>query len=195
MARMSTGKDSKQDYKTPRNLIEAIEVRFGKISVDVAADFSNKVADLYFCEPNGDIRDLMGISSKEKGDGLLAVDCLSQDWVWWQTQHPGLFFDNPPFKKIPEFSCKHKEEMVRGCSSLLLIPDDATRAYVNNVLGHADIYRLVGRVPFKVDPVTGNKEVFPKDCAICHFYPGNDSPKYCFWDWRNNKILHEFRIE
>lgn len=190
MARMTTGKDSKQDYRTTKQLIEAIEARFGKITVDLAADFTNKVADLYFCAP-----DTPGITGPDALLGCLGVDCLVQDWTAWQHKHLGLYFDNCPFNSIMPFSNKHREEMVRGAETLLLIPDDATKAYMANVIGHADVYRLVGRVPFKINQETGQKESFPKDCAICHYKPNNDRPKYYFWDWKRNKILHTFIIE
>lgn len=185
MARMTTGKDSKQDYKTPKELIAAAEARFGKISIDLAADHTNKVADLYLCSPE----DLFS-----HGEGLLGRDCLEADWVAFQAQFPGMLWDNCPFNSIPDFSLKHKEEMKKGAESLLLIPDDATKAYMANVIGHADVYRLVGRIPFKIDPVTGKKEVFPKDCCIAHYRPGNDRPKYSFWDWRKNLIVHTFDV-
>ena len=183
MARMTTGKDSKQDYKTPKELISACEARFGKISVDLAADAQNKVCKAYFCAPGTILH----------SEGAIGEDSLAYDWSPMTIDCDDFLFLNPPFRMIPEFSKKFKEEAVKGAKGLFLIPDDATKAYMANVIGHADVYRLVGRVPFKVNE-DGTKESFPKDCCIAHYYPGNDRPKYCFWDWKKNRIIHEFSI-
>jgi hypothetical protein len=184
MARVSSGTNSKQDYKTPKNLIEACEARFGKITVDLAADAHNRVCKAYFCAPE----------TLDNSDGLIGVDSLAYDWAPMTVDCGDFLFSNPPFRKIPEFSSRFKEESVKGAKGLLLIPDDATKAYMGNVIGHADVYRLVGRVPFKVNE-DGTKESFPKDCCVAHYYPGNDRPKYVYWNWKRNRIIHSFYLE
>lgn len=47
-ARISTGKDSKQDYATPVELMLAIRKRFGPISFDLAAHNHNRKNNNYF---------------------------------------------------------------------------------------------------------------------------------------------------
>ena len=41
---------SKQDYETPAEFIQAVEVRFGKIKVDLAATEQNAKADRYITQ-------------------------------------------------------------------------------------------------------------------------------------------------
>jgi hypothetical protein len=88
-ARVSTGKDSKQDYRTPDDLFEVVNRRFGPVIFDLAAHAANKRHPRYFApkefvEPLDkeislkDFRELVNTLcergvSKEDADKLLAL--------------------------------------------------------------------------------------------------------------------------
>ena len=52
-ARISTGKDNKQDYSTPAELMSAVEGRFGPIAFDLAAHAGNAKSPNYFAPVTG----------------------------------------------------------------------------------------------------------------------------------------------
>jgi hypothetical protein len=52
-ARISTGKNNKQDYKTPDDLMEAVVRRFGPIAFDLAAHAGNTRSPNYFAPSTG----------------------------------------------------------------------------------------------------------------------------------------------
>jgi hypothetical protein len=52
-ARISTGKNNKQDYKTPDDLMEAVVRRFGPIDFDLAAHAGNARSPNYFAPSTG----------------------------------------------------------------------------------------------------------------------------------------------
>jgi phage N-6-adenine-methyltransferase len=79
MVRASTGKDSKQDYGTPPELIDAVERRFGQIGFDLAASASNAQTGRYFDE---------------------AQDALRYDWSDIKLQNGEILWLNPPFANI-----------------------------------------------------------------------------------------------
>lgn len=180
MARISTGKNSKQDYQTPKEFVKAIEQRFGKISLDLAARSYNKVCERYLAPctgPEGPLpfdREAYGI------------DSFDHNWAELYEKLGGIFWDNCEFNDIGRWSNRHKEMAVKGCNSLLLIPYGTTKAFMANVLGSADIYFLEGRLAF----IPG--ESFPKDCVVAHYYPGCDGNVF-FWDWKRDRIVAEFK--
>jgi len=65
--------DTRQDYGTPLEFIEAVERRFGKLTFDIAASPENAKCEKFFTE---------------------ADDALEQPWP------NGLLWLNPPFKVI-----------------------------------------------------------------------------------------------
>ena len=52
-ARISTGKDNKQDYATPADFMAAVTARFGPIAFDLAAHASNAKSPNYFAPVTG----------------------------------------------------------------------------------------------------------------------------------------------
>jgi hypothetical protein len=184
MARISSGINSKQDYKTPAELIAACDKRFGLIGLDLAAHSGNHVVSSYIAPctgPEGPMPfDLDAV----------AMDTFDQNWSSLYLEH-GLLWLNPPFGDIEQFSAKCVLEAQRGARILLLIPYGTTKAFNKNVLDQADIYMLIGRLQF----IEG--ESFPKDCIIAHYTPetitGQFKPEISFWDWKNDKIVSKYR--
>ena len=81
-----------QERGTPRDFIEAVEFRFGKITVDLAANKKNAVVPLWF-----------GPGSQVEKDSLLA------DW----SMLTGTLWLNPPFGTIAPWAAK----LARECKS------------------------------------------------------------------------------
>jgi phage N-6-adenine-methyltransferase len=90
---------SKQDYRTPREFLDACEGRFGEINFDLAATKQNAVVPDYF----------------SRRDNALVQDwpCNTCDLCWL----------NPEFSDIAPWAerCDQQCEM-RGCRILLLVP-------------------------------------------------------------------------
>jgi DNA N-6-adenine-methyltransferase (Dam) len=186
MARISSGKNSKQDYQTPKALIEAVKKRFGPITLDLAARGYNKVCDRYIA-PNTAVMDEEEFSEQERliDKDAFAINSLAQDWAKLHKELGGTFWLNCPFNDIPTWSAKCALEGSRGTEILLLIPYGTTKAFMLNCVGKANLYLLEGRLQF----ILG--ESFPKDCVICHYGPQPDKG-LCFWDWKRDIIKHLF---
>lgn len=178
MARISTGKNSKQDYQTPKELIKACENHFGKITLDLAARSYNKVCDRYIAPCTGPEGPLP--LDKE----AYAIDSFDHSWAKFYSVLGGLFWLNCEFGDIEAWSSKYVLEAKDGARGLLLIPFGTTKAFVKNVIGKADLYYLIGRLQF----IPG--ESFPKDCVICHYYPGAGDFS-CYWDWKSDILYHQ----
>jgi hypothetical protein len=179
MARISTGKNSKQDYQTPKALIESVEKRFGKITLDLAARSYNKVCDNYLAPCTGP----EGPLSLDKE--AYGIDSFDHDWAELYKKLGGNFWLNCEFGDIGKWSARCALEANKGAQILLLIPYGTTKAFMANVVGKANLYLLEGRLQF----IAG--ESFPKDCVIAHYGPAPDGG-ICFWDWKNDKITHVF---
>jgi len=176
MARISTGKNSKQDYQTPKQLIEACEKRFGKITLDLAARSYNKACERYIAPCTGPEGPLP--FDKE----AYAIDSFDQDWSRLYAELGGIFWLNCEFSDIASWAKKCYVDSCNGANITLLIPYGTTKAFRRWVLGKADLYMLEGRLQF----IPG--ESFPKDCMICHFYPGSGKNLY-FWDWKKDDLV------
>lgn len=179
MARISTGKIVNKITKLLQSFIKAVEKRFGKISLDLAARSYNKVCDRYLAPCTGPEGPLP--LDKE----AYGIDSFDHDWAELYKTLGGVFWNNCEFGYIGNWSSRHKEMSARGCNSLLLIPFGTTKAFMSNVLGSADIYLLEGRLQF----IPG--ESFPKDCIIAHYHPGAEG-NICFWDWKRDRIVSMF---
>src|SRR5262245_43821674 len=72
---------SKQDYETPREFIEAVEKRWGKLDIDLAANRTNAKADSYFTPEQDSLKQI------------------------WSTLSGNLWL-NPPFGRIAPWVAK-----------------------------------------------------------------------------------------
>jgi hypothetical protein len=179
MARISTGKNSKQDYQTQKELIQACEKRFGKLTLDLAARSYNKVCDRYIAPCTGP----EGTLPLDKA--AYRIDSFDHDWSLLYQELGGVFWLNCEFGDIARWSAKCALEASKGANILLLIPYGTTKAFMANVLGVADLYLLEGRLQF----IPG--ESFPKDCVIAHYHTDTKGD-VLFWDWKNNIIKYTY---
>lgn len=86
---------SKQDYQTPREFLDVVELRFGKITHDLAATSKNAVCDAFFGPDD---------------------DSLAQDW----SRLGGVLWLNPPYANIEPWA--RKCAFTGGSEILLLVP-------------------------------------------------------------------------
>jgi phage N-6-adenine-methyltransferase len=148
---------SRQDYSTPRDFLEAVEKRFGKISCDLAAIVQNSVCEQF-----------LGPGS------LYAADSLTCNWH----RYGGLYWLNPPFANIEPWARKCAEESALGAKILFLVPASVgSRWFEKYVFNKAEVYFLAPRLSFD------GEHPFPKDCMLCYY--SRDQLYDCqFWRWK-----------
>lgn len=168
--------ESKQDYGTPWEFIRAVEKRFGKLTIDLAASADNSKAPVYIPEE---------------------LDSLTQDWV--HAIGDGIGWLNPPFGKIEPWAKKCFEwkkvwnDFMTGGNLLFFTPASVgSNWFAEYVEGHALVIPVRPRLVFEgmlPNPKTGKVDPFPKDLMLSVFGDtrGPASPSYGFetWDWRN----------
>jgi len=124
----------------------------------------------------------------------LALDALAQPLGAWAahsaahrrtdgegSEGPGVAWLNCEWADVDPWASRCREEAGEGMNGLLLVPAQVGSLWFDrHVAGHADVFFLQGRVPF-------NGEPFPKDCMVCHYYPGAGKIM-CVWDWRRDQI-------
>lgn len=132
---------SKQDYRTPREFLRAVEFRFGTIQFDLAASERYVCAE-FFSE---------------------ADDALKQKWPTDK-----LCWLNPPFGNIAPWARKCGEEArLFGVRVLLLVPASiGSNWYWHNCAPHAHTLCLHPRLTF-----VGAHDPYPKDLMLCAFGP------------------------
>lgn len=152
---------SAQDYETPKEFIEAVEKRFGRLEWDLAANAKNKKALNYFGpdHKNPDCRD------------ALSADC---DWDSL-LGGGGTLWLNPPFANIEAWAKKCCSVRFRRGFTVLLTPasigTDWFREYVRN---SAFVLGISPRLTFEKDP-------YPKDLMISVF--GYGLHGFDSWRW------------
>lgn len=167
--------NSEQVVATPWAFIRAVEAKFGKIAVDLAADVSNAKARR-FISP--------------------LVDTFKQDWTDWL--RGGLGWINPEFDPMEMWVEKCAMEQQRGAEFLHLGPASiGANWFWDYVQPYATVYS-VGRIPF-----VGSHKLFPKnhpragqrrcgpECEGCQPYPKdlilshyNQNPNHELQRWR-----------
>ena len=206
-ARISTGKDSKQDYKTPADFMASVVRRFGPITFDLAARDYNTQSPNYFAPCTGPEGPL------PRDPKAVAMDSLEQPWAHMATSRfrregsKGLLWLNPEFGDIPTWATKCKEESYHlGANILMLSPASVgSNWFCDLIAGYADVYLLKPRLSF----IPG--QLYNKDCMMAHYcYPEDRSfgpfrtpsmgPDGAFcshlhryisvWNWKTNVIEH-----
>ena len=128
---------SRQDYSTPRELIDAVEVRFGKLTFDLAATAKNSITGSRYWSP--------------------LQDSLNKNWT-----HRKLgtnLWLNPPFGDIEPWAKKCSETI--GKKIFFLVPASVgSNWYKNYVHSVASIYFLSPRLSFD------GKNPYPKDVIL-----------------------------
>jgi hypothetical protein len=160
--------ESKQDYETPDDFIRAVELKFGDIDFDLAADTKTcKVGRIAAPRPLSQY-----FYSKED-------DSLNPDNSWAEPKGyiAQVRWLNPEFGQLEAFTARCAE--VRGLPSwtVLLAPAGiGTRWFERNVLGKAMVWG-VPRFAF-----VGETHTYPKDLMVAAF--GYGVSGLGFWDWR-----------
>jgi len=131
--------DTRQDYETPQEFIDAVEQRFGKLTFDLAAQATNtKVPGGFFTE---------------------ADNALTQPWP------NGLLWLNPPFKVIDPWAARclamgHPERRI-----LMLTPASIDALwYAKHVHQRASVLAVSPRIKF-----VGEKHAYPKPLMLSCF--------------------------
>jgi hypothetical protein len=154
-----------QNYRTPPELLAAVERRFGKIEFDAACSPGNCVAARGYLHPPCD-----ALSVNWSADLIDAIPGCAE-------RYP-LIFCNPPFRLSGAFAKKHAEYEGR---SLLLVPASVgSRWFLEHVHRRALVLPLVGRVTF-----VGQAAPINRDLMLCAYGFGREgdlSP----WDWRKD---------
>lgn len=158
---------SSGDIWTPQVFIDAVEKRFGPITIDLAASGPQSAKASIFITPE--------------------QDSLKQDWA--AMLNGGLGWDNCPYSNITPWAKYHAEQSLRGAETLLLVPASVgSNWYWNHVEPWADVYS-VGRMVFNNcfdkhgELVT---TVYPKDLILAHYYAdAHERSKMRRWLWKS----------
>src|SRR4030065_2360243 len=146
-ASLNRGK-SEQVVETPREFLDAVEKRFGKILFDLAATSENTVTHLY---GNGD--QFFGPGSTH------AENSLDENWRYM----PEVLWINPPFGNIGPWAAKCAEQSNRRGWILLLVPGSiGANWWRDYVRDKAMVYAIQPRLTF-----VGSTSPYPKDLALC----------------------------
>lgn len=147
---------SKQDYRTPMELIRAVEKRFGPLVHDLAAHAQNTRCKTFY--------------SKEQ-------DALKQSWH--RDFAKGNLWLNPEFGIIPVFVAKVLEESQQREDRIIVLTPASVGAewFAKYVEGKALVLPLRPRISFDgINP-------YPKDVMISVF--GRDVvPGFETWRWK-----------
>ena len=150
-----------QCTETPRELIAAVEARFGPLVIDLCASRPNVCMNY--------------ISPWD--------DSMRIDWVdaYASAISAGRFaWCNPPFGNQPPFLAKLAE---RKIPALAIIPyDSGTKHWQKCVRGIARVEVLTSRVQF-----VGHTSAFPKPIALLVYEPGVDGAEGGAWNWKGTK--------
>ena len=160
--RVSSGADSKQDYATPPEFIAAVEKRFGRISLDLAAHAGNTKAARWY------------------GPGGEREDSFREKWADPALSGGGLLWLNPPFSDIGPWAAKCAAESQRGARVAFLVPASVGSGWFrDHVARHAAVNLLNDRICFD------GKNVFPKDCMLALY---GETPGMCIWGWKRDVV-------
>ncbi|MFA5053181.1 MAG: DNA N-6-adenine-methyltransferase [Parcubacteria group bacterium] len=150
---------SEQEVGTPPEFIAAIEKRWGKITLDLAASDKMHVCDEYFTPQ---------------------IDGLKQDW----NIPAAIEFCNPPFGKIGPWVKKaayttHSTGFMRPTILILVPAAIETRWFRDHVYTHAKIHILVPRLKF-----VGHDSGFTKGLVLCEYPAPEWDIGFYYWHWR-----------
>ena len=164
---------TKQDYGTPRAFLDAVEMRFGPIAVDLAAHAGNAKAH-YYLGPDHPAEHMR--------------DSLTVPW----SELKGNLWLNPPFKRFDPWAAKcareaadRRELGVGGWILFLCLASVGSTWFRKHVLGKAFVMPLEPRLTFDgmpPNPKTGKIDPYPKDLMLCAY--GYGVHGFEPWRWR-----------
>ena len=201
-ARISSGSDSKQDYKTQVDLMAAITKRFGPITFDLAAHAANKQSPNYFAPCTGPEGPL------PFDDLAYGIDAFDHPWHVLSTNrfrregYSGLLWLNCEFNDIAAWAARCRDEAKLGANILLLTPASVGANWFSELIApYADTYLLKPRLSFIP------KQTYNKDCMISHFVspevrssgkfkvvgaPEGNVRSLEIWNWKKDKIEQQW---
>lgn len=158
MPRQKRGR-SKQDYQTPEDFLTAAKGLLGieEFDWDLAASKHNTVRRVRYYDTND--------------------DSLSMSWSVAQDP-PGWLWLNPPFANIRPWVEKAYESKAQIA---MLVPASTGANWWRDWV-HRKVYILLlnGRIKF-----VGQKDPYPKDCALLLYGGIRRWPGYHIWTWRD----------
>ena len=192
-ARISTGKDNKQDYATPADFMAAVTRRFGPIAFDLAAHAGNTKSPNYFAPVTGREGPL------PFDPEAFAMDAFDHDWSQLSCSRfrsegkKGLLWLNCEFNDIPRWTRTVMEESESGANILSLTPASVGSVWFDELVApFANVYLLRPRISF----IPG--EPYNKDCMLAHFVSPSDRdeefPFICTWNWKEDRITHLWHL-
>jgi phage N-6-adenine-methyltransferase len=151
---------SKQDYETPRDLLDAVEARWGKLEVDLAATPENAKAPFYITPEQN------SLSLRWPADRVM--------WL------------NPPYGDIKPWAQACAEWTMRAAPRgriLFLVPASVGASWFWKwVWSYSLVWVLTPRPSFD------GKHPFPKDVMLCEFFYSYPSPdlgeRLNEWRWK-----------
>lgn len=153
--------NSKQDYRTPPELLTAVKKRLtiGHFSIDLAASFENAVEVAHYTEEDNALADNRTWNPKPG------------EWAWL----------NPPYANIKPWVEKASLEAAKGANIVMLLPaSPGANWWLNYVVPFAHQVFLNGRITF-----VGCVTPYPKDCALLLYTPWHFRGA-TFWNWREH---------
>lgn len=169
---------SEQCVSTPWEFIRAVEAKFGRITVDLAALPSNAKAPR-FITPE--------------------IDTFTQDWCEWIDG--GLGWLNPEFDPMVKWASYCAVQQQRGAEFVVLSPASvSTNWFWDHVQPYASVHTITPRIPFegshnlypKGHPRAGERKCdllcvgcapYPKDLMLSH-YCANPSHELQRFKWK-----------
>lgn len=156
--------ESKQDYETPLEFIDAVEKRFGTLTFDLAAHAGNAKCSRFFT-----------LEPAPEHPGALVADALHSSW--WELSPGGLLWLNPPFANLGPWAKKCLDESRQGAEIVMLVPASIGSNWFRDfVHQRAGVLALNGRITF-----VGATQPYPKDCMLIQYGP--HAPGFDVWTW------------
>ncbi len=151
---------SVQEVVTPRELLDAVEERFGYIGCDLAASDDNAVCHWYYGLDNG-------------------LDALDEQRDWAADDGYKLSWLNPPYGKIAPWAAKCVEQSALDARIAMLVPAAVGSNWFNQyVRPYAYVLELTPRVTF-----VGHSHPYPKDLILAYYCPERFIGREA-WYWR-----------
>ena len=126
----NTAKEERDLLRTPVQLFDYAESRFGPFDVDLAADEQSSWCSRWY-----------------GGHGMFWIDSLESNWS--ERFPDGHGWLNPPYRDIGPWVKKAVQEARRGFSTTMLLPAPNGESHTSPLLEHAtEIIWIVGRIAF-----------------------------------------------
>lgn len=152
-----------QDIRTPAEVVNAVENRFGQIVLDLAA------------KDGDEVRPGMAHITPEQ-------DSLKTPWPT-RRHVSGVYWLNPPFADIGPWAVKcvrWMREANPGVALALLVPASVGASWWQHaVRGCAIVYAVTPRITF-----VGSMQPYPKDLALAIYDPRHQTPDASVLAWR-----------